>query len=424
MGVRELRSLWKNRNFTILYSGQLVSSIGNNLFLLALPWFIYTTTHSRADMIWVGLATTIPGLVGLFSGVYVDRFPKRMVMLLSDLIRMLLMLLLAVFGFLHLSVALTIAGVFFLEAVGMFFMPASRALLPLIVKPEEQPAAVGFDQSSNAMVSLVSQAVGGVLYVWLGGPILFLLNAISFLSSIFTLPMIRVEEKIEKRAHASFFSDWKAGLQTMYQSNLFFWISISAMIFNIGTAGLSILLPMWIKTGLHLNASWLGVMMGAIALGDVVGGLFIGALTKIFSFQQGILLGGFTISIFFAGIGIVPNPYADTIFLFIGSMGGALMMSVTALKLMSAPGTLRGRLFATMNGFARLMTPLGMVLVGVLSMYMDLRWVFVICGALVVMGLLRMIFPIRDDMANLQIKADSEAVITESSIGEDPVVES
>ncbi|MCL6649567.1 MAG: hypothetical protein K6U89_14685, partial [Chloroflexi bacterium] len=62
-------SVLRHRNFAVVFAGQLISQAGNNLFNIALPWYVYTRTGSKAALTLAGLAVTLPTLAGLFTGV-------------------------------------------------------------------------------------------------------------------------------------------------------------------------------------------------------------------------------------------------------------------------------------------------------------------------------------------------------------------
>ncbi len=172
--------LRRNRNFLILATGQWVSMAGTSLFMIALPWVVYAQTESKAVLALMGLILSVPNVVGLWAGVWVDRWPKRRTMMGADLIRGLLSLLIAGLALARLSVFFWIVPVLLLQVAGTVFTPAQMALIPQIIAPYTLPTAMGINQSGTAASQLAGQAGGGTLLALLGAPILFVANALSF----------------------------------------------------------------------------------------------------------------------------------------------------------------------------------------------------------------------------------------------------
>src|SRR3990167_4906087 len=87
----EHRPLLMTRYFGLVWSGQLISQIGDGISKLALLWFVYAITGSPLKTSIIGLLQTIPPIVlGPVIGVYVDRLPKKLLLIVSDLLRALL----------------------------------------------------------------------------------------------------------------------------------------------------------------------------------------------------------------------------------------------------------------------------------------------------------------------------------------------
>src|SRR5512138_1340429 len=113
-------SVFRNRNFSLMWSGQLVSTMGTALTSLAASIYVYRLTGSALSVGLMLMATAAPSLlVGLFAGVFVDRYDRKKIMMTADIVRGLLVLLIPVLApinvlWLYLIVALT-------SAIGQFF---------------------------------------------------------------------------------------------------------------------------------------------------------------------------------------------------------------------------------------------------------------------------------------------------------------
>ncbi len=162
--------LFKNRNFRMLWASQAVSQIGDGLTKVALLWFVYQLTGSALKMTIIGLLQTIPPLVlSPIVGVYLDRLPKKPVMVILDVIRAFLIALIPVlYVFNALTLEVLFILVFFTAIFSTAFGPALAASLPLLVKPSELMSANSLLQSTTNVGILIGPAICGVLIAWLG----------------------------------------------------------------------------------------------------------------------------------------------------------------------------------------------------------------------------------------------------------------
>src|SRR5919202_4335568 len=173
----------RQRNFALLWFGQLISLVGDWVLLLALPFFVYELTGSTLATGGIFMALTLPRLaLGSVAGVFVDRWDRRRTMIAADLARaavLLLLLLVRSPG----QVWLVYVAAFLEAAISHFFSPAKNALLPRLVGEEQLVPANSLNSLSESLTRLVGPALGGVLFSALGiGPVVAIDSA-SFLVS-------------------------------------------------------------------------------------------------------------------------------------------------------------------------------------------------------------------------------------------------
>src|SRR5512132_2772305 len=136
-------SVFRNRNFSLMWTGQLVSTMGSALTSLAASIYVYRLTGSALSVGLMLMATAAPSLlVGLFAGVFVDRYDRKRIMISADILRAVLILLVPVLVptnviWLYVIVMLT-------SATGQFFDPAHESVLPEVASDEELAAANSF----------------------------------------------------------------------------------------------------------------------------------------------------------------------------------------------------------------------------------------------------------------------------------------
>ena len=136
--------LLKERDFSLLFWGQMTSQIGDSLNRVALLWFVYQLTGSAMKMVMIGLLQTIPPLVlSPLIGVYLDRANKKTVMVWVDILRSALVLLIPLlYAFDQLTLERLYAAVFLLAVVSTIFGPALSASVPQLVRRDQLTAAV------------------------------------------------------------------------------------------------------------------------------------------------------------------------------------------------------------------------------------------------------------------------------------------
>ncbi|KPV43755.1 MFS transporter [Alicyclobacillus ferrooxydans] len=423
-------TLAKNRNFIFLLSGQLVSTVGNNLFGIALPWYVYALTGSKSALALTGIAQTMPALIGLVAGVFVDRWPKRATMIWSDVIRALFSGVLVLDVLFHWPFWTVLAMVLALQAVGQFFNPASGALFPLLVDEGDVAAGSGILQSSSATAQLLGTVSGGALMGALGAPFLFFMDTISFLVSVFSLLFIRVKEVVTRQTttenqkpagesslagvrHRSestaasrirtFLKDWIEGLSLISRSKFLLLVLASALVTNFALAPMDITLTAWVKGPMHGSPLALGIINGGFFVGVILGGMFLGVISKRVPLRATLLIGLIGIGLCTMAFGLFHTTVPETIVSVVaGVAAGSLNGALSATMIQLIPPAIRGRAFGIFGAMATFATPLGMVLFGSLMIHVSLQTLFVLIGSIAALSGLSFLLPIPNDQDRLR----------------------
>ena len=187
-----LELLRTNKDFRQLWLGQVVSQMGDWFNTIALYTIILNLTGSGRDIGLMMVARFLPSFVfGPLSGVLADRFSRRSIMIVSDLLRALVVL-----GFLFVRRAdqlwilyvLTIAQL----ALSTFFEPAKTAAIPSIVSDRELVTANALSSVTWSVMLTLGAAVGGVITGWFGTDAAFVLDALTYLLSAVLIASIRL----------------------------------------------------------------------------------------------------------------------------------------------------------------------------------------------------------------------------------------
>ncbi|MFC4910037.1 MFS transporter [Actinomadura gamaensis] len=202
-------SLWRNRNFVLLWAGQTFSEIGTRMTSVAFPLLVLALTGSPAKAGVSGFAATLPYvLFYLPAGALVDRWDRRRVMLFCEIGQFVALGSLAVALVLHgVTFAHVLAAGFLSGSCFVFFSVAQRALLPALVPSERLTEALARQEAKSRSAALAGSPLGGFLF-GLGHALPFLADAASYLVSLGTVLGIRTERRDAPRpSEGSWFRD-------------------------------------------------------------------------------------------------------------------------------------------------------------------------------------------------------------------------
>ncbi|MFR4767154.1 MAG: MFS transporter [Paraclostridium sordellii] len=193
--------LW-NKNFFLLWQGQMVSVLGDVFYLMALNFWMLEITGSTALMGMLSAVTMLPKIIlGPFAGVFVDRWDRKKLIVLTDLIRGVIVTFVGIAGVMGFIQVWMVFIVGIISGIcAAFFNPAINSSRPDIVPEDKLLKANSVTSLAQSGMDMIGNAVGGVLYVLIGAPYMFLLNGISYLFSAFTeifitIPKVKREEK-------------------------------------------------------------------------------------------------------------------------------------------------------------------------------------------------------------------------------------
>src|SRR5512136_500347 len=184
-------AVFRNRSFTLMWSGQLVSTAGSALTSLAASILIFRLTGSALSVGLMLMATAVPTLlVGLIAGVFVDRYDRKRIMIGANLIRAVLVFLIPFL--IPLNIAWLYVIVALSSAVGQFFDPAHESVLPEIASEEELAAANSMMAISSFGSTAIGFAASGLIASQFPIQWCFYLDALSFIFSAVCILLIHI----------------------------------------------------------------------------------------------------------------------------------------------------------------------------------------------------------------------------------------
>jgi MFS family permease len=378
-----------NKNFVLLWAGQIVSSIGNSIQYIAVMWWIMNHFSSSQSGIVMGLMFTfsvIPmAVIGPFAGVLNDRMSRKSIVVLSDFLRGLLILWMAYLAYTNTLTALLIYLISALMGIGgAFFNPAIQSTIPNIVPDKNLTRANSLYQTGMQFTQIIGPAIGGVLVGFFGPFFVFMLNGFSFIISAGTEIFINFRQSISKNEQNSFFDDFKGGFKFLYNQKLLFWSMIIVSVLNFAFSPLDILIAKQIKEIYHLGALELGYTVSAFAVGMMIGSILLSIIPEIKVKHNFIIIGTITTGILYVFFGFAPNLLT---FLAIAFLMGLALAFVNVLFQVIiqrlVPDEKRGRVFSVMLTFETMFQPISLSVIGFLSSTLSNVIIFTILGTLV-----------------------------------------
>ena len=384
-------------NFRRLWIGQTISQIGDGLTSLALLIVINQLTGTTTALATMMIVIALPQLVfGMLAGVYIDRWDRRKIMIVSDVIRGLLVL-----GFILVrrpqDVWIFYVLGFLQAAVGTFFDPAKSALIPNIVERDALLAANGLSQTTRVITSVVGSALAGVLVGAMHGAWgAFTLDAVSFFVSAVFISRIRLPKSVaavEKSTAASrigprqVLSQLAEGLRYLLGSRLLVGVMVTLAVTMLGIGAVNVLIVPYLINTLRVPTMALGVIDTAQVIGMIIGGASLTVLAARLKSTTIIIFGVFLLGLFVVLFGTAGSIWLALVALFLVGLALApLQAALAALLQATIPDDKRGRANATMNTVITLASVVSMASAGLLGDWLGVRQVFYLSGGITLLA--------------------------------------
>jgi MFS family permease len=378
-----------NRNLQLLFGGQVVSSFGDWLYVVALVVLVYEITGSATVVAVLTFFRLLPYVLFLpFSGLLADRGNRKVLMIVADLGRGVCMLGLLFAGS-EQTLWLAFPLVFLATVLSSLFRPAMNAVLPALVGDEDKLAqANGLWSQMESLSFILGPALGGVL-VLLGEPrVAFLINGVTFLISALTLLFVRVPPRDEQAADGGEEEGWVsqtlAGFRFLLRENEGV---LSAMIVSLvgpAIAGGAIwtLMVVLAEETFDLGGQGAGFLNAVYGAGALLGGLVVGYATTRFRLGPTFVWATGASAVIFALLGLSPAGALPFVLLvIIGVIDVFSEVSSTTILQSATPDSLLGRVFGAFEALVISAMLVGALIIGPLIDFAGPRAATVILGA-------------------------------------------
>jgi len=362
--------------FRLIWFGQLVSIFGSEVTIFALAIWVWQETGQVTALALIPVFGWLPGLLfGPLAGALVDRWNRRLVLMLSDggAAAMTLMLLI-----LYLSGNLQIWHLYLAAAVGSLFSafqwPALSATISLMVDKEDYSRANGLMSLAESTAMILAPVAGAVLITFLNLGDIFFIDLLTFLVALTTLLIVAIpepkrEEAPEEAKLLSLWADtWYGFVYILRRPGL---LGIQLLLFSynfVKSFGFAVLVPMVLARS-GGDTLVLGAVQSAAGIGAVVGGLILsfwaGTNRQIYGVLRGIVLASLFTQVLF---GLASEVLLWSAFAFIGTVFRPWINAANqAIWQRKVPPAVQGRVFGARATIALIALPLGYLFAGPLA---------------------------------------------------------
>jgi predicted MFS family arabinose efflux permease len=362
-----LTPLWRNRDFVLLQAGQMLSTIGSASSQIAYPLLVLALTHSPAKAGVVGFASFAPYVAfGLFAGVAADRWNRKRVMIVMDLVRVLAMtsivtaLALHRLTFAQIAIAALVEGSAF-----VFFNIAEVGALRSVVSARQLPDAAAAEQARMSVVTLAGPPLGGALF-GLARSLPFLADAISYVFSITSLLWMRTPfQENRERDTTPVRAQIRDGISWLWRHK---YLRTSAFIFAGDNFVFQAIVLVFIVVAKRagFSGALIGALFAAFGAFSLLGSLLAPRMTKLLPVRTIMLLnqwlnGLFVLYVFFR------SPYVlAACVLPVAFVSPWLNSVIVGYRTAVTPDHLIGRVSSVARNLAFIGMPLGPLAAGLL----------------------------------------------------------
>ncbi len=389
------RSLWRNRDFLLLMSGQAVSLLGTNVSMIALPLLALAITHSPAQ---AGLLTAVRQIPYLFfslpAGALVDRWDRKATMIRCDLLRWLAL------GSVPLAFALGHLTLLQLYIVGfvegtsfVFFSLAQISALPQVVEREHIPHAYAVETTIDNIGMLLGPSVGAFIIglapvIVMGAVLAYLADSLSYLASVFTLRSMRVtfQEERQKTARPgkirALRHEIAEGLRFLWNQPLLRIMALLSMTVNFLLSPVTLVVIVLARNTLRIDVQMLGFILSAGGIGGLLGAFVAPWMRSHVRFGQ-VIIGSVILWVIAAVLlAVAPSPLLLVVGVgLIGLIWGPYGVTLVTYRLSLTPDVMQGRVNSAFRFLSFGAEPLGAAIGGFLLAVLSPRIVLVVIAS-------------------------------------------
>jgi MFS family permease len=276
-------SIFKNKNFLLLWGAALLSSFGISFFLFSQSWYVVQVLNLEASLGLIFIASSIPRLLFMvISGTVADRYSKTKIMFISDFSRSILLIgLVAWFFFGEITLWTFVVLAFFFGILDAFFWAASGAILPSIIKKDNLTRGNSIIQMTSQSSFIIAPMLAGLIIAFGNYEAVFSTTAVMLIIASVLISLMKVTKTdSQKEAESqSFWETFKEGINYVKKSRLLTLVIITTVFMNLFIVGpMTMGLPLFVKNILNGDALSFSLLEAGLAVGMLVGSIIVGVM--------------------------------------------------------------------------------------------------------------------------------------------------
>lgn len=376
-------------SFRRFWFGFALSTVGDAMARVALTWYVLEQTDSARAVGFLTLAYTGPILAGgLVAGALLDRYDRRKVMAIDNLVRGLAMLLIPVLhaiGELEVWHAYVAAAVF--GSLMMISLAGSPSLVPSIVPREQLTSANAFETLGYTVAGVVGPPLAGLLIAVIDAPNVLLVDGLTYLIFAAALVSVRYlpgeEPDASGPAPRASSTSLMDALRLMRRDPVLLSTTLMYMVVNVGLGAAFVWMPIYVDRTLGGGASLFGLLLGAMAVGQTISSVAAVGVNRWLPLGTLICLAGFLGGLAYLPLLTGVTAVAVIALLCFGALTAPLTIWAQTLRMEIIPARMRGRTFALLRMMMQGSQPLGGLLGGFLLPFVGVAAMIGISASLI-----------------------------------------
>ena len=342
-------SVLRNRNYSLLFWGQMISSAGTQMQIVAVAWQVYLLTHSAIALGLIGLVQAIPRLIfSLVGGVFADVFDRRKLLIIVEIGLAVTSTILALTTIFHvINMFIIYAVILVAAAVGAFEFPTRQSIIPTLVPRWQMADAISLSMAMMQLTFIVGATAGGFVIAWIGVANTYWIDVVSYFVVIGSLLLMVIPRiPIEKRPQTNV-GALKDGMRFLRAHPVILAV-LSLDFFATFFGSPKSLLPIYASSILHVGAQGLGILLAATSIGAVALTPLTGRIGRISRQGLGIVVAIIAWGVFIICFGVFIGPiWVSVVFLALAGAADMVSMILRGLIVqLITPDEFRGRMSA------------------------------------------------------------------------------
>ncbi len=284
----------RSRNYRLFFGGQGISSIGTWMTQIATVWLVYHITNSAFMLGVVGFTSQIPNfLLTPFGGVFADRFPRRRILITTQILAMVQSLTLAALALSNTIEIWHIIGLsLFQGMISAVDAPARQVFVTeLVDRQQDLPNAIAINSTMFNGARLIGPAIGGLLIARVGEGYCFLIDGLSYIAVIIALLAMRLTPKLIPVADGNPLQKIKEGFTYAFGCPPIRAILLLSCLVSLMGMQYTVLVPVVADKILKGDAQTLGFLLAASGVGAVAGGIYLITRTTVVGLGKLVVIG-------------------------------------------------------------------------------------------------------------------------------------